>query len=155
MPPGLKGHSTGDSIRCPCFQLMQSYSVNTTPVLYRIMLLIAMAFERPLLKPKYPKGRLASLILTQDVGRAYHLFAILTARTFCDYFLRKAGSFKTLLPSHHHCHHYTVTATRPIESSNYRQDIKVCLSCIGHLFRPTSVLVFFVLFFVCFVEGGQ
>lgn len=82
MPLGLKGHSTGDSIRHPCFQLMQSYSVNTAPVLYLITLLIAVAFERALLKPKYPKGRLASLMLTQDVGRAYHLFAILTVRTF-------------------------------------------------------------------------
>lgn len=81
MPPGLKGHSTGNSIRRPCFQLMQSYSVNTVPVLYRIILLIAVAFERALLKPKYPKGRPVSLILTQDVGREYHLFAILTVRT--------------------------------------------------------------------------
>lgn len=145
MPSGLKGHSTGDSIRRPCFQLMQSYSVNTAPVLYCIILLIAVAFERALLKPKYPKGRLASLILTQDVGRAYHFLPFWLWEHLEDYFLRKARSFKTLLPSsHHRYHHCIVTATRPIESSNYGQGIKVCSYYSGHLFRSTSVLGCFI-----------
>lgn len=143
MPPGLKGHSTGDSIRRPCFQLMQSYSVNTAPVLYRIILLIAVAFERALLKPKYPKGRLASLILPQDVGRAYPSLPFWLWEHLEDYFLRKARSFKTLLPSsHHRYHHCIITATIPIESSNYGQGIKVCLYYSGHLFRSWDFCLF-------------
>ena len=64
MPPELKGHSTGDSIRCPCFQLTHSYSVNTAPGLQSTILFTTMAFGIALLKPEYPEGKMASLILT-------------------------------------------------------------------------------------------
>lgn len=140
MPPGLKRQSTGDSIRCPCSQLMQSHSVNPATVLYSMMLLIAAAFGKALLKRKELKGRMASLRLTCKDDRPYHLFAILTARTLCDYFLKKAESFKTLLPliTPHNHHHGTFPANRPVESSNYGQDIKVGFYYSGQLFKPTQ-----------------
>ena len=51
--------------------------------------------------------------LKENVGRPYHLFAILNARTFCDYFLQRTGSLITLFfpPYHHHHHHSHPTCT--------------------------------------------
>lgn len=58
---GRKGHSAGDSIRRPCFQCMESYSMNTAPALYSIILFITVAFGKTLLKPKSKKEKMASL----------------------------------------------------------------------------------------------
>lgn len=65
---------------------------------------ITVAFGKALLKPKHPKRKDSQPKLTSDIDRPCHLFAILTARTFGDHFLKRAKSFTTLPPPCHHHH---------------------------------------------------
>ena len=104
---GRKGQSAGDAIRRPYFQCMQFYSVSMAPALYSLILFMTATIA----EAKIQKERMASL--KENVGRPYHLFAILNARTFCDYFLQRTGSLITLFfpPYHHHHHHSHPTCT--------------------------------------------
>lgn len=55
--------------------------------------------------------------LNENVDRPYHLFAILNARTFCDYFLQRTGSLITLFfPL---IITIIITVTQPVQSSNH------------------------------------
>lgn len=101
---GGKGHSTGDSIRRSCFQCMQSYSVNTAPALYSIILFITVAFVKTLLKAKSKKKEwlvYINLRCWQTILFVCHS----EGKDILWLFPRKNRNTCNSSPYHHHHHH--------------------------------------------------